>query len=75
MSIGFRAVRVRKHGGLARIEVNSSDRKHLFDENHLKGIAKAFKTIGFNYVTMDVEGYKMGSFNDSIKQDTSGDMI
>jgi len=68
MSIGFRAVRVRKHGDLARIEVNRSDRNKLFDENRLDDIADAFRRIGFKYVTMDIEGYKMGSFNDSVKE-------
>lgn len=64
MSIGFRAVRVRKHGDLARIEVNRADRKQLLDEDRLDQIAKAFKEIGFRYVTVDAEGYRMGSFND-----------
>jgi uncharacterized protein len=64
MSKGFRAVRVRKHGDLARIEVARNDRHRLLDEVLLDDIGDALKTMGFNYVTMDVKGYKVGSFNE-----------
>lgn len=64
MNIGFRAVRVRKHNDLARIEVNREDRKRLFNESVLDDISKVFKEIGFKYITMDLEGYRVGSFND-----------
>lgn len=64
MNIGFRAVRVRKHYDLARIEVNKEDRKRLFKESILDDISKMFKEIGFKYITMDLEGYHVGSFND-----------
>ncbi len=45
MSIGFRAVRVRCHGDLARIEVNREDRKKLFDENLLDQISEELKKV------------------------------
>ena len=65
---GFRAIRVRKHGDLARIEVNREDRKRLFNENILDDISNKFKEIGFKYITMDLEGYRVGSFNDDINK-------
>jgi len=67
MDIGFRAIRVRCHGDLARIEVNKEDRKKLFNEKILDEISKNIKEFGFKYVTLDIEGYRMGSFNETIK--------
>ncbi len=67
MSIGFRAVRVRCHGNLARIEVDRKDRKKLLNEKLLDEISANLKKIGFKYISMDLEGYRMGSFNETIK--------
>lgn len=66
MSIGFRAVRVRCHGDLARIEVARDDRKKLFNENLLDEISQKLKSFGFTYVTFEAAGYKMGSLNQDI---------
>ncbi|WP_432408312.1 ATP-dependent sacrificial sulfur transferase LarE [Wukongibacter sp. M2B1] len=68
MSIGFRAVRVRCHGDLARIEVNKNDRVKLFNEGILDEISSKLKKIGFKYITMDLEGYRVGSFNETMKE-------
>jgi len=67
MSIGFRAVRVRCHGDLARIEVNREDRKKLFNEDLLDQISEKLKSYGFTYVTIEAGGYKMGSFNKQLE--------
>lgn len=66
MSIGFRAIRVRCHGDLARVEVNKNDRSKLFDEELLDTIANNIKECGFKYVTLDLQGYRVGSFNETI---------
>lgn len=66
MSIGFRAVRVRSHEDLARIEVRKEERKKLFDENLMDEISKNLKELGFRYVSLDMEGYRTGSFNEAI---------
>jgi len=66
MSIGFRAVRVRCHGDLARVEVNRNDRSKLFNEELLDTIAAKIKEYGFKYVTLDLQGYRVGSFNETI---------
>ncbi|WP_105618297.1 ATP-dependent sacrificial sulfur transferase LarE [Vallitalea okinawensis] len=62
-SYDFKAVRVRKHGDLARIEVDSNRMSQLFDQELMKKISQDIKATGFKYVTLDMEGYKMGSFN------------
>ena len=70
MSLGFRAVRVRCHGDLARVEVNREDRSKLFDEVLLDAISKNIKEYGFKYVTLDLQGYRVGSFNETIMKNT-----
>lgn len=61
--LGFRDVRVRHHGDLARIEVPSDERTRLLDEVRAAGIAEYFKSCGFTYITLDIEGYRRGSMN------------
>lgn len=70
MSIGFRAVRVRCHGDLARVEVARQDRSKLFDEELLDTIAKNLKECGFKYVSLDMQGYRVGSFNETINKNS-----
>lgn len=60
---GIRAVRVRSHGELARIEVDPSQRNVMFKEEILDEISEKLKSFGYKYVTLDMAGYKMGSFN------------
>lgn len=70
MSIGFRAVRVRCHDDLARIEVNREDRQRLFDVELMDKISDNLRRIGFKHVTLDLQGYRMGSFNETIDTST-----
>ncbi|HAF26461.1 MAG TPA: ATP-dependent sacrificial sulfur transferase LarE [Lachnospiraceae bacterium] len=64
---GFIEERVRLHGNLARIEVKKEDIKKLAAEDMREYIYKSFKEIGFDYVTLDLMGYKTGSMNRNIK--------
>lgn len=68
MSIGFRAIRVRCHKDLARIEVPREDRSKLFNEELLDNISNNIKKCGFKYVSLDLQGYRVGSFNETIKE-------
>jgi uncharacterized protein len=62
--MGFRQVRVRLHrGGIARIEVGKEEIEGFFDTKMLEDICGKLKTIGFNYVTLDLEGYRSGSMD------------
>ncbi len=63
MSIGFKDIRVRSHGDLARIEIGRSRRKDLINDIVALQIYNKFRDIGFSYVTIDIIGYRMGSFN------------
>ena len=63
MDSGFRAVRVRYHNDLARIEVNPEDIPKLANISVSKKITEKLKQLGFIYVTLDLEGYRTGSLN------------
>jgi uncharacterized protein len=68
MDKGFRAVRVRCHGDLARIEVPREDIPRLFDINLMDEISSKLKEFGFKYVSLDMQGYRTGSLNLNIKE-------
>ncbi|MEM0320176.1 MAG: hypothetical protein QXS67_02030, partial [Candidatus Nezhaarchaeales archaeon] len=59
----LRMIRVRDHGDLARIEVSRDERRLFFDETVLDFVANELKRLGFKFVTLDVEGYRTGSFD------------
>ena len=63
---GLAQVRVRAHGNLARIEVPTSDIPRLIDR--AAEIAAAFKDFGFAYVTLDLQGYRTGSLNETLSK-------
>ncbi|HET7627768.1 MAG TPA: ATP-dependent sacrificial sulfur transferase LarE [Bacillales bacterium] len=60
-SLGIRQLRVRTHGETARIEVEPEEMAIVLD-NHAM-IAERLKTYGYQYVTLDLVGYKSGSMN------------
>jgi len=66
MTLGFRAVRVRSHGDIARIEVAKEKRKLLFNEDLLDKISSELKSYGYKYVAIEASGYSMGSLNKQI---------
>ncbi|WHH61695.1 ATP-dependent sacrificial sulfur transferase LarE [Petroclostridium sp. X23] len=68
IDLGFRQFRVRHHGEIARIEVLPEDRKRFFSEGLLDEVVREFKQIGFNYVTLDLEGYRTGSMNEILTE-------
>jgi uncharacterized protein len=62
--LGFRQVRVRHHGNLARIEIERADLALALNVEMLDKITEALKPVGFLYVTLDTQGYRSGSMND-----------
>jgi uncharacterized protein len=61
---GFTQLRVRFHGDTARIELAQEEISRLFDVVLRKEIVEAFKSFGFSYVSLDLEGYRTGSMNE-----------
>ena len=64
-SLGFELFRVRYHGHLARIEVPPG--RIRLAVRHRREIVEAFKSLGFLYVALDLEGYRTGSMNEPLK--------
>jgi uncharacterized protein len=64
--LGFRQVRVRHHGEIARIEVAEEELSRALDPRLAARIAAELKALGFGYVTVDLEGYRTGSLNESL---------
>jgi len=68
LDLGFRQVRVRHHGDIARIEVSSDERRKFFDEQIMDKVSEEFKKIGFLYTALDLRGYRTGSMNEILKK-------
>jgi uncharacterized protein len=64
----FREFRVRYHGDLARIEVSQNDLERIFDKTIRDDIVKKFKEVGFDYVSVDLQGFRSGSLNDVLQK-------
>src|SRR5712692_7863730 len=60
-ALGFRQVRVRHHGDVARIEVEPEDIARLVSER--ESVVAALQAAGYRFVSLDLEGYATGSLN------------
>jgi uncharacterized protein len=67
-ALGFRQVRVRHHGELARIEIAREELPQALSMEALDRITGALRSAGFLYITLDTEGYKSGSMNQSLAE-------
>lgn len=63
--LGLRQVRLRHYNGLCRIEVSGRDLAGVI--NRRGAIIRKLKSLGYSYVTLDLEGYRTGSMNDILK--------
>ena len=61
--LGFRQVRVRHHGDIARIEVEPEEIPRLASPEIRRQVAEKFKALEYLYATLDLSGYRMGSMN------------
>ena len=68
-SLGFRQLRVRHHDTVARIEVGPEDFAALLAEEVRQDISRYFRSIGYAYVTMDLDGFRSGSMNEVLSAD------
>lgn len=65
-NLEFRQFRVRIHGKMARIEIEPSDFTRIIQPEIREKIIKEFTDFGFSYVSLDLNGYCMGSMNKTI---------
>ena len=64
--MGFRECRVRHHENIARIEVLPADIPRLVEPESATKINQYFRSLGYQYVTLDLKGFRSGSLNEVI---------
>jgi pyridinium-3,5-biscarboxylic acid mononucleotide sulfurtransferase len=64
--LGFRQFRVRLHDNLARVEISPDEMPRAFMPQMAAAIAERLKDAGFTYVSLDLEGYRQGSLNETL---------
>ena len=62
--LGIRQLRVRHHDTIARIELEPGDFAILMDGESRKQVTEYFRSIGYSYVTLDLDGFRSGSLNE-----------
>jgi uncharacterized protein len=62
-ALGFRQFRVRHHGEIVRIEIASDELPRALSPSMAVELTRIFKTLGFKFVTLDLEGFRSGSMN------------
>ena len=67
LDMGFRQVRVRIHGNLARIEVLPDEFSKLLTPSVRENIHSKLREFGFTYVSLDLLGYRTGSMNEGLE--------
>jgi uncharacterized protein len=67
-NFGISVLRVRDHNGVARIEVAPDERAIFFDTHIMDTIYKKFKSLGFNYVSLDLKGFRSGAMNEVLNR-------
>ena len=66
--MGFRQLRVRDHGTLARVEIPQEDMGRLLDYGLREAVVAACKNAGYTYVTLDLQGYRTGAMNEAVTE-------
>ncbi len=64
--LGFRQFRVRLHDKLARVEISPDEMPRALTPEMVAAIAGRLKAAGFTYVTLDLQGYRQGSLNETL---------
>jgi uncharacterized protein len=65
--LGFRQFRVRHHDDLARLEIARNEMPRLWEDGRYDAIVALLKELGYRYVTLDLQGYRSGSANESLR--------
>jgi pyridinium-3,5-biscarboxylic acid mononucleotide sulfurtransferase len=65
-SFGFRIVRVRHHGDVARLELAREELPRLLEAGVSDALDGQIRALGFRYVAVDLKGYRLGSLNEGL---------
>jgi uncharacterized protein len=66
-ALGFRQFRVRHHGEIVRIEIAREELPRALSAEMARELTRIFKALGFQFVTLDLEGFRSGSMNQLLK--------
>jgi pyridinium-3,5-biscarboxylic acid mononucleotide sulfurtransferase len=64
-ALGFRQFRVRHHGEIVRIEIDRAELPRALSLAMFTEVTRIFKSLGFTFITLDMEGFRSGSMNSS----------
>jgi len=64
--LGFRVMRVRYHGEVARLELEQSELPRIFEPALRDTVEREFRQIGFRFVAVDLRGFRSGSLNEGV---------
>jgi uncharacterized protein len=64
--LGFRVCRVRHHDTLARVELGRDELARALEPDVRAAISRELRAVGYRYVTLDLDGYRTGSLNETI---------
>lgn len=70
--LGFRVLRVRDHGPVARIEVPKADLPRMLTDDLSQRVGEKLRELGFQYVTVDLSGFRSGSLNEALVRKPDG---
>jgi uncharacterized protein len=65
--LGFRICRVRHHGTIARLELGRDEIARALDPEVAEAIDADLRAIGYEHVTVDIRGYRLGSLNEALR--------
>jgi uncharacterized protein len=64
--LGFRVCRVRHHDDVARLELGADEMARALDPAVRETLVRDLKAVGYRYVALDLQGYRMGSLNEGL---------
>ena len=65
--LGFRVFRVRHHDTVARLEIARAEMARAVDPDVSAQLSAALKKLGYQYVSLDLQGYRLGSLNEALR--------
>jgi uncharacterized protein len=66
-ALGFRVLRVRHHGDVARLELGADEMRRAIEPDIASAITRALTALGFRFVSLDLKGYRLGSLNEGVR--------
>ena len=71
-SLGFEQFRVRLQDGIARIELRPADIQKFIENGIKDKVSEKLHALGFKYVSLDLDGYRLGSMNEVLNRQEGG---